>query len=117
MGMEGLIWVLTALLGMEGPNLTIQALLLLQSNGCLSPCPCLNMDSQDVLLQSGIVEERNPYLFKELCTFVFFFFFRTCLFCTIIKTIPYCLFLDVEGSWGIYSNYSAMILVSKLEKM
>ena len=88
MGVEGLGEVLTALVGMEGSNLTIQDLLILQSNGCLSPCPCLNMDSQDVLLQSGIVEERNPYLFKELCTFVFFFFFRTCLFCTIIKTIP-----------------------------
>ena len=69
MGMEGLRWVLTALVGMEGPNLTIQALLLLQINGCLSSCPCLNMDSQDVLLQSGIVDERSPHFLRELCTF------------------------------------------------
>ena len=88
MGVEGLGEVLTALVGMEGSNLIIQDLLILQSNGCLSPCPCLNMDSQDVLLQSGIVEERSPYLFKELCAFDFFFFFRTCFFFTIVKTIP-----------------------------
>ena len=80
MGVEGLGEVLTALVGMEGSNLTIQDLLILQSNGCLSPCPRLKMDSQDVLLQSGIVEERSPYPFKEFCTFVFFFFFRTCFF-------------------------------------
>ena len=80
MGVEGLGEVLTALVGMEGSNLIIQDLLILQSNGCLSPCPCLNMDSQDVLLQSGIVEERNPYLFKELCTLFSFSFLEHVFF-------------------------------------
>ena len=80
MGVEGMGEVLTALVGMEGSNLTIQDLLILQSSGCLSSCPCLNMDSQDVLLQSGIVEERSPYLFKKLCTFFFFSFLERFIF-------------------------------------
>ena len=37
----------------EVPILQGIQLWILQSNGCLCPCPCLDMNSQDVLLQSS----------------------------------------------------------------